>query len=425
MRPLLLAALATLTVSLAAAPRHSVLLREATAAARAGDLPAALPKLEAAAQLRPDYPRVQLNLARVCAALQRPDDALAALERLAAMGFQFNAAADPGLASLKDSPRFDGLVARLVSGPVPVIASLETGPIIPEATGIIESVLFDPATGRWFFGDVHHRCIWVQRTAGAALEKFTDDDAALDGVFKLALSPDGQTLWAATATVGVMTGTDAEDGKRTALIALDPTTGQVRARFSTPADGRKHLLGDFILAPDGSLYAPDSVSPLVWRLPAGGTALEPWLESDDFLSLQGLAFDSAGTLYVADYANGIWRIDPTTKIASLLTAPANATFFGLDGLYAIPGGLLAVQNGVNPQRILEITFPLVGPSPGTTSPTVRILALGHSAMTDLALGQVIDGRFHFVANSGWSLFDPTPASPPAPRPVAILSLPLD
>jgi sugar lactone lactonase YvrE len=412
-----------LTLPLSAAPRHAILHREAAAAAQAGDHATALTKMEAAAKLRPDYPRVQLNLARLHAALQRPDDALAALQRLADMDLQINIAADPGLTALKELPRFQALAAQLAGGPAPVGSAGEAAFVLTDVTGIIESCLADPATGDRYFGDVRNRCIW-RRHANGSLTRFTSADDTLDGVFKLALSADGKTLWAATACVGAMEGPDAEDGKRAALVAIDPVTGRVRARHPVPTDGRKHLLGDFVLAPDGTIYATDSMSPVIWRLPPGGTAPEPWLESEEFLSLQGLALDSSGqVLHVADYANGIWRIDVASKTPALLPAPANATFFGLDGLYAVSGGLLAVQNGVNPQRVLRIKFAAAGSA--QNAPTARIVAQGHPAMTDLALGQVVGQRFHFVGNSGWSLFDPPPATAPAPRSVTILATPID
>lgn len=422
MRPCLLLPFLIVAAALSAAPRHATLLREAAAAAKEGDNITALARMEEAAKLRPDYPRVQLNLTRLYAALQRPEDALAALQRLAEMGLHLNIAADPGLAALKDLPQFQVLVQRLA----PEAKVKETADVaafsLTDVTGIIESCLVDPETLLWYFGDVRHRRVWKRdiSTGVGVLTKFTHDDDALDGVFKLALSADRKTLWAATATVGAMAGTDAEDGKRTAIVAIDFTTGRVRARFPVPDDGHKHLLGDFVIAADGSLYATDSMSPLIWRLPAGGDALEIWLESDDFLSLQGIAFDAAGqNLHVADYANGIWRIDVATKTSVLLTAPANATFFGIDGLYAVPGGLLAVQNGVNPQRVLRIELP-----PAKT-PRVRVVTQGRAAMTDLALGQVFNGSFHFVGNSGWALFDPPPATPPAARTVTIYSTALD
>lgn len=412
--------LALLLVVIApAAPRHVTLLREAATAAKTGDQVAALAKLEEAARLRPDYPRIQINLARTYAALNRPADALVTLKRIAAMGLQVNLAADPALATLKDSPEFHSVASQLANGPLAVGAANETTFTLSGVTGIIESCLVDPVTGIWYFGDGRHRCICRQIEDGS-LVKFSSDADHLDGVFKLALSADRKTLWATTATIGVMTGPEAEDGKRSALIAIDFATGRVRDRFPVPAVERKQLLGDFVIAADGSIYATDSFSPVIWRLPAGGTALEPWLESDEFLNLQGLAFSAnQRTLFVADYANGIWRIDVATKSPALLTAPTNATFFGIDGLYAFPGGLLAVQNGINPQRVLRIE-----PAASEAS-AARIVALGLPAMTDLALGQVIDGHFHFVGNSGWALFDPPPANPPPARPVTIYSVPIE
>jgi hypothetical protein len=45
-------------------------------------------------------------------------------------------------------------------------------------------------------------------------------------------------------------------------------------------------------------------------------------------------------------------------------------------------------------------------------------------MTDLALGQVFNGRFHFIGNSGGALFDTPAANPPA-RSVTIYSTALE
>lgn len=417
-----IAAICALTLgasALSAAPRHTYLMREAAAAVQAGDQAVALAKLEEAALLRPDYPRIQLLLARAYAALERPADALAALQRLADMGLRMNVATDPALAALKDSPDFQAIAKQLAGGSTPAPAG-EAVVTLPEITGIIESCLVDPGTQVWYFGDVRNRCVWQRDARSGALRKFTSDEDALDGVFKLALSADRKTLWAATASVSAMTGGETEDGKRSSLVAIDFATGRVRSRFPATAKGIRHLLGDFVIATDGSIYATDSIFQAVWRLLPDGTQLEVWLESDQFMNLQGLAFSADGlTLFVSDYANGIWQIDVATKYSFLLTAPANATFFGIDGIYTVPGGLLAVQNGVNPQRVLRIEPAAPGPS------ATRVVASGRPAMTDLALGQVFNGRLHFVGDSGWALFDPPPATPPPARTVTIYSTALE
>jgi tetratricopeptide (TPR) repeat protein len=201
--PLALLLLTVGATALLAAPRHVVLLREATAATKAGDPSAALAKLEEAAQLRPDYPRIQINLARSYAALNRPADALVALQRVADMGLQLNLAADPTLAALKDSPEFQAVAAQLADGPAAMAAADEAAFALTGVTGIIESCLVDPETLNCYFGDVRHRCIWQRdiSTGAGVLRKFTADEDGLDGVFKIAFSSDRKTLWAATATV--------------------------------------------------------------------------------------------------------------------------------------------------------------------------------------------------------------------------------
>jgi len=404
--------------TLFAAPPHTTLLREAAALGKAGDQPGALAKLEQAAQARPDYPRIQIYLARYYAEANRTAEALAALQRLADMGIALSIAQDPAFTSLRESPRFQALATQLSTPPV--LTGAVSATTVDGVTGILESLFIDATTGSWYFGDVRNRCVW-RRDVNGTLKRFTSDTDALDGVFKLVLSPDRQILWAATATVGVMSGAPSPDGSRSALVALDFKTGRVLSRYPTPADGRLHLLGDFIFAADGSLFATDSFSPVIWRLPAGATTLEPWLESGDFLNLQGLAFNPTGqVLYVADYTNGIWRIDVATKQPALLVAPPNATFFGIDGLCAIRTGILAIQNGVSPQRVLHIR-----PTPDAHPSPTHVAAAGHSALIDASLGTVDGSRFHFIADSGWALFDPAPEQVPPARTVTVLSLPIE
>ncbi|HUG11943.1 MAG TPA: hypothetical protein VMM36_13060 [Opitutaceae bacterium] len=429
----------TFTLTLCSAPRHVTLMQEAGDAARAGDTAAVLAKLEEMAVLRPDYPRAHLNIAMYRAQAGESDAAIAALRRMLEMGVRVNVDGNAAFDSLRELPAFQELAPRLQSGPDPVGASKAATFALTGVTGIIESCLRDPESGAWFFGDVRNRCIWKSGPDGGALEKFTSDEDALDGVFRITFSADRKTLWASTSTVGVMTGDDAEDGKRAAIVAIDFETGSVRERYPTPDDGRKHLIGDFIIASDGAIFATDSMSPVIWRLASGADSLEPWLKNDDFVNLQGLALSAEGdALYVADYTNGIWRIDVAEKTPTLLVAPASATFFGIDGIYAVPGGIIAVQNGVNPQRVLHIEphscrVAACGDQARSSQATTlqdhesaaRIVTCGLPAMTDLALGHVSGDSFHFVADSGWAMFDPAPEKAPEPREVTIISIAIE
>ena len=291
---------------------------------------------------------------------------------------------------------------------------------LADMDGIIEGIALHPVTSEAFFSDVHNRCIWTRGTSGghAVMNKFSADSDGLLGVFALKFDHEGRTLWASSSALPEMNGYTTADQGRAFLAAYDLPTRQLRRIYELPADGRKHLLGDFILDRAGSIFATDSLAPIIWRLPAGADRLEKWLEFADFKSLQGITLSAdQRCLFVTDYARGIWRIDLATRAAVLLAAPAGAELRGLDGLYVVPGGLVAVQNGTKTHRILRVAL-----DEGGTPVRVRELLSGHPAMTDLSLGQVVQGRLHFIADSGWLLYA-NPAPPPPPRRITILNTP--
>ena len=410
-----------LCISLRAEPAHRQLMQEATAAAKAGDTATVLTKLEAARALRPDYPRVRINLARFYVQAGRLDDAMQQLRDLAAMGLRLNIERDDAYAPLRDRPGFAELVAAFATN-LGTTGRDETAWAITGMDGIIEGLAVHPATLESFFSDVHNRCIWYRDVSGesAVMKKFSADTDGLLGVFALKVDAGRNTLWASSSALPEMKGYTEADKGRAFLAAYDLGTRRLARTYPVTPDGREHVLGDFVADGDGTIYVSDSTAPVIWRLAPGAATLEKWLETDEFVSLQGVALSADGRkLYVADYANGLWLVELATRTPRLLAAPARSTLFGIDGLYTVPGGLIAVQNGINPQRVIRIDLAADG-----TPAAVRVLGAGYPSMSDLALGQVVAGHFDFIGNSGWELHA-KPDARPAPRDVVILRTPLE
>lgn len=410
-----------------AAERAMVLAREATAAAEADDKAGYLAKMEAAAELRSDFPRILVNLAAAQLANDRADDALATLGRLAALGVHSPVEKSAEFAALRGRKEFGAVVKKLAANLDPKGAG-EIAFTVPGMTGVVEGIAWREKTGEFFFGDAHNRCVWVRTPAAkdskdreGKVRRFTPENAELWGVFGLAVDEERGTLWAATSAVPAMEGFAAKDDGTAGLAEIDLNNGEVRRVIPLvrqPGDRYSHVLGDLALARDGTVYLPDSGGPMVWRLNPGGAALESVTESAEFLSLQGavVAIDG-GALFLADHANGLLRLDLNSNAVARLEPPPGTTLVGIDGLVSAPNGdLLAIQNGLRPNRVLRIALA----AGGEAIASVTVIESAHLTMAAPALGCIAaGGHLFFIGNAGWARFDEpgAPATPPRPVPV--------
>lgn len=411
----LLALATTPLLAAVAGKSHLDFRREAEAAYQRKDYAAALAATREALALRPDSPRYLHNLAALCVLTGDKPAAFDYLRRLAALGVVADIERDPDLAPLQGTPEFLRLVAQFAAHREPR-GAVEPLAELPGVTGLIEGIAFNAKTGDVFLGDVHHRCIW-RRTRAGELVRFTAEDEALFGILGLAVDEPRNTLWAAMSALPEMAGFEPDLKGHAALAEFDLRTGELRQIVPVPVDGRDHGLGDLLVAPDGTVYATDSKSPIVWKYTPGSEDIEIAVESPAFASLQGLILERT-TLVVSDYSHGLFAVDLPTGNVTALAPPENSTLLGIDGLVAIPGGLVAIQNGVTPQRVLQLTL-----APGLDKITqVQVLAAALPHLTDLALITLAEDRPTFIAGAGWDAFESAKTKPPPARTVRLLQI---
>ena len=394
------------------------LAREAADAAEAKDFPSYLAKMEAAAALRPDFPRILTNLAAAQLANDRPDDAIATLRRLAALGVHSPVDKSEEFAPLRGRKEFTDVVAKLAKN-VEGVGEADIAFTVPEMTGLIEGIAWREKTGDFFFGDVHHRVVWL-RTKDKKVRRFSPQDDTIFGIFGIAVDEERGTLWGATSAVPAMSGYANELDGAAGIADFDLETGALRRVVRVPnrGDHQTHVLGDLALAPDGGIFLPDSGAPVLWRLAPLADALEIFAESPEFMSLQGaVVAPDLGALIVSDYANGLLRVDLASRAVRRLDSPPDSTLIGIDGLVRAPNGdLIGIQNGLKPARVLR----LVLDATGDAVTTVKVIEGAHLNMPAPTLGCIaVGGDFYFIGNGGWSRFEGDDIKPISPRPVPI------
>lgn len=394
------------------------LARDATAAADERDYPAYLAKMQEAVALRPDFPRMLVNLAAAQVANDRLDDAVATLGRLAALGLHSPVEKSEEFAAVRETKQFKAAVAKLAANLQPKGAG-EIAFTLPDTTGLIEGIAWRAKTGDFFFGDVFDRAIWL-RTADKKIRRFSAAGDDVFGVFGLAVDEEHGALWAATSAVPAMRGYANELDSAAGLAEFDLDSGALRQLVRLPAttDHQTHVLGDLAMAPDGSIFLPDSGAPIVWVFKPGAKELEVFLENPELMSPQGAVMAADfNALFVADHANGLLRIDLASRRVMRLDPPADTTLIGLDGLLRAPNGdLIGIQNGVRPPRVVRIALD----SSGEGVASVTVLESARLNMPDPTLGCIAtDGNLFFIGNAGWSRFEGVDIKPTPPRSVPV------
>jgi hypothetical protein len=382
------------------------LQQEAIAAFKAKDFPVFLEKIHAASALRPQHPSMQYQLATAYAVNGRMDEALDVLERVARMGFNYPAAKDENLSSLREAQRFAAIVERFASNAQPtgnpVLAfTLEQSGLIPEG------LAWDPESQRHFVSSVRRRSIYAidrrgratlfanaspERSEGPPAQARSGSFAFGSGLGAFGMKVDGQrhVLWVAAGEI---------PPNKAAVLKLDLKTGLTLSSYE-PSDKEKHLFGDLTLAANGDVFVSDSGSPVIFKIADG--QLSEFVRGP-FANLQGLALsDDGSVLYAADYTKGIFEIDVQTRDLHALPVPADASLLGVDGIYLLNRRtLIGVQNGTNPNRIVRMDLS----SDGHRITEVTTLAANSPLMSDLTLGVLHDGWLFFNANGQWDLFD--------------------
>lgn len=365
------------------------------AAQRAGDWGAWRYQLVRVREQVGYHPSVVLNLARADARLGRTEDAIEWLRAYAASGLTADVAADTALASVRSEPGWAAIAERIAGNARPV-GSAQVAITSRDSAFLPEGVAFDARTGRFFLSSLRHGGVASYGQDGTWAEFVP---ARRDGQWSmLALAADTltRTLWATTAASPLFAGYQAADSGKSSVLAYDLDTGTLRRRFDAETEG-PHTLGDMAVAPDGTVYVSDADEGVVYRIERGGTEMEPFA-AEGLVSPQGIAVSGDGRrLYVADYVRGIAIVDRANGEVSWVQAPDSIAISGIDGLVRAGRGLVALQNGVSPKRVVYLELDAAG----TAVTGWRALESGTPLLTQPTHGVVVGGEIFFIADSGW------------------------
>ena len=265
---------------------------------------------------------------------------------------------------------------------------------LPDADMIAEDLAYDAGGARFLVSSVRHGGIYAASASSRPTLIVKPRADSSWGMFALGIERDA--LWTTTAALSMAAGYSPGDSGKSAVLKYDLRSGKLRGRYVAPDTGA-HALGDLVVGANGAVYVSDGLGGGVYLLAPGSSSLRALVQQGVLVSPQTPALSGDGaTLFVPDYAIGIAAVSVATGKVTWVTHSDSLALTGIDGMYRVGNDLIAVQNGLEPNRIVRLTMDapmlhVVRATPLARGPLAR--SLTHAT--------VAGGWLYFITKSGW------------------------
>jgi hypothetical protein len=236
---------------------------------------------------------------------------------------------------------------RLAVSVALVVSFVQAAPaddiLIANAKSQPESLTVAPG-GVLIVGSASSPFVYKVRPGSTTAEKFIDVSTEGPGTFFFGMLADAftNTLWTRQLTPVPNT---TPPQRHTALRSFDLTTGAPKIRWNLPGDS--NVCNDFTIGPDKALYITDTIPGRIFRLPAGASTAELYLEHPTLRGVDRITFLD-GVLYVNNVIfNKLYRIpvDATGKPGIPVDIWIDQPIKGPDGMRAANDKLILAENG--------------------------------------------------------------------------------
>lgn len=242
----------------------------------------------------------------------------------------------------------------------------------------------------------------VRVAAGGQPETFFEPgEGGPQGISALAVDDERGVLWAAGTAVRDGDGGLSINMKAAALYRIDLESGELKDRYPIgDAKGLPHLFNEIALGPEGSVYAANALSPMIYRYEEGAETLEAFAGAGGLTGFHGIDVTPDGRyVLVSDWFTGLYRVGVSDRQAHRL---APGEFVNLGGIHSLSyreGELLAVQTGTTPDRVMRIEL---SDDLGRAE-SMFPLSASQAEYDKPGLGILAGDAYYFVADSRWSL----------------------
>ena len=341
-------------------------------------------------------------MARAFARTGAPDSAIASLARLGRMGDTRDPNADSVVRPLQSRPGYADARNRLLANRLPILDG-KLAFEIADPDFLPEGLAYDSVRARFLMGSLVHRTVSAFTPNGTATTVVPNAPGMLRIVGVHVDAPRNRLWFATWAPDSTATADSTERPSVTRLFLADLASGRIVKSWAPDGGRSGHLLNDFVVTEDGTLFITDSDQGSIFRLRTPDDTLERFLQPDPvrFSVANGITSAPGGRVLYVAFLQGIARLDVDAKSIALIPSPDSVSTASIDGLYWYRGSLIGVQGIPSLTRVVRYSLS----RDGRRVTSGGVIERGQPVVVQPTTGAIVGSRFYYIANSQYGRLD--------------------
>lgn len=357
--------------------------------------------LHRVSELTPNSGDLKLQLALVYAKMGDKSHTYDTLMRMQVQGFGYDIGKDPRFDSVHGTRVWDYLVANLQVNGKP-FGEGKVAFELPKSDNLMNALAWDPKRKVLLVGSGRDGSIHLVDEKGKLSDFIKPGaDASLWGVDALAVDSAHDKLYVATSASPRYTGFNADNANKAAVLEFDLATGKLLHKYTTPRESGARTFNALAVSKDGQVYVADGVHKTIFKIE--GPALKPIVQNPKLARITAITLtDDGRTLFLADYADGIFGFDLAKGAAfEPRYNQEQLVLGGIVGMHWYQGNLVIIEDGMSPKRVMRLKISADNRAIESAMP----LDVANDAFVALGDGAIAGDNLYFVANRQDDLYD--------------------
>lgn len=357
--------------------------------------------LEKVVSIKPNIPVLKYQLAEAYALNNEKTKAFNSLIELQKQGLYFDLENNINFANIKSYPVFDYIKNNIEVNGQHFGEGKESFNINKSFSGLLfENIAFDDNSQSFLMGSLRDGSVIKVDTGNGDISLLiTEAKGGAEGpwaTLDLAVDEKNDVLWVASSAISQFGKMTKATAGMAGIFKYKLSTGEFIKSYISPASKRPSIISRIHLTSQGKLYLLDTQNKEILEWNSKTDKISLALTLSKFNDVRSLTTDDSGNmLYLSDNEKGITIINMKNKKTYSIENSEALNLIGITDLSYDDNGLIIIQSGFNPERIMRLElnleknairniFPIESSNPAFDSPSY---------------GVVVGEGFYYIANS--------------------------